>query len=176
MVLQPVGSKDVLGVLRMIPYPVTDEEVMYARKDFDEGRVFPGAGRTERDVQQALLDRVKTKTKAEDGSYVLLSGAKLGRIAIAKPLRGTGLGRKLVLHTEAWVQAALAQSPEVAAAQKADAVVQLSAQVIAKDFYERCVIREKNANRSTGYTPSGPVYHEQGQPHVWYSKTLRVKG
>jgi YbgC/YbaW family acyl-CoA thioester hydrolase len=75
--------------------------------------------------------------------------AKLGRMAVLRPLRGTGVG--------AHVLAALEQ----AARQRGDTVVSLSAQVPAQGFYARA-----------GYVPEGEPYDEVGIPHIRMRKML----
>ena len=154
------------GVLRVIPYPIPDiEGVFYKRAQYDAGAVLPGAGRTSAEMKAHLASCMLPLDRSADGSYVLLSGGKLGRIAIDRQLRGTGLGRKLVLAAEDWIAAAAAEAPAAKGAKVIEAKVQLSAQVIAREFYERI-----------GYQPVGEQYLEQGQPHVWYTKMKRVGG
>ncbi|AGP34699.1 hypothetical protein BE04_14350 [Sorangium cellulosum] len=68
---------------------------------------------------------------------------KVGRVAVRKDLRGTGLGRRL-----------LEEAIRVAAAQGARALV-LNAQVAAAPFY-----------RKLGFVEEGPLFDEAGIPHT----------
>ncbi|KYF82348.1 GNAT family N-acetyltransferase [Sorangium sp. So ce296] len=68
---------------------------------------------------------------------------KVGRVAVRKDLRGTGLGRRL-----------LEEAIRVAAAQGARALV-LNAQVAAAPFY-----------RKLGFVEEGPIFDEAGIPHT----------
>ncbi|ARU05847.1 4-hydroxybenzoyl-CoA thioesterase [Comamonas serinivorans] len=75
--------------------------------------------------------------------------AKLGRMAVLKPLRGLGLGEQVL------------QALEAAARARGDTAVLLSAQVGAQGFYARA-----------GYQPEGEPYDEVGIPHVHMRKRL----
>ncbi len=68
--------------------------------------------------------------------------AKIQRVAVRKPARGTGLGRDIML-------AVLAHAREAGFAQ-----ARLDAQVSAIAFYERL-----------GFTAEGPVFDDAGIPH-----------
>lgn len=73
--------------------------------------------------------------------------AKLGRMAVLKPLRGTGVGAQVLRALEAASQA------------RGDAAVLLSAQVAAQGFYARA-----------GYQPEGEPYDEVGIAHIHMRK------
>lgn len=73
----------------------------------------------------------------------------LGRLAVAREARGTGLGKALVAEIE-----------RRAAARGLDAV-ELHAQVHARGFYERL-----------GYVPEGDVFDEAGIPHITMRKSM----
>lgn len=73
----------------------------------------------------------------------------LGRIAILKPWRKTGLGRLLMAALEDTAQ------------KNGAASVILGAQCQARPFYEKC-----------GYTAFGDVYDEEGCPHIYMQKEL----
>lgn len=73
----------------------------------------------------------------------------LGRIAIVAERRGTGLGRVLITELE-----------RIAALEGA-VRVELSAQVRASGFYERC-----------GYRQVGEPYDDEGCPHIKMVKSL----
>ena len=73
--------------------------------------------------------------------------AKLGRMAVLKPLRGTGVGAQVLRALEAASQA------------RGDAAVLLSAQVAAQGFYARA-----------GYLPEGEPYDEVGIAHIHMRK------
>ncbi|WP_438027804.1 GNAT family N-acetyltransferase [Sorangium sp. So ce233] len=68
---------------------------------------------------------------------------KVGRVAVRKDLRGTGLGRRL-----------LEEAIRIGAAQGARALV-LNAQVVAAPFY-----------RKLGFVEEGPIFDEAGIPHT----------
>ena len=74
--------------------------------------------------------------------------AKLGRMAVLKPLRGTGVGAQVLQALEAASQA------------RGDAAVLLSAQVAAQGFYARA-----------GYVPEGEPYDEVGIANIHMRKT-----
>lgn len=75
---------------------------------------------------------------------------KIGRVAVAQPFRGTGLGRALM---EAAV-GILARRGDIATAK-------LGAQVHALDFY-----------RKLGFAPEGPIYLDAGIPHRWMHRAV----
>lgn len=73
----------------------------------------------------------------------------LGRIAVMKPYRGTGLGRELM------------DALEDAARQRGAATVMLGAQCRARGFYEKC-----------GYEAVGEIYLDEHCPHIHMRKAL----
>lgn len=73
----------------------------------------------------------------------------LGRLAVLKEARGTGVGAQLVREIES--RAASRELGQIA----------LSAQTQAISFYERL-----------GYTPHGPDFDDAGLPHRWMARTL----
>lgn len=75
--------------------------------------------------------------------------AHLGRLAVRRDARGSGLGVELVAAIEA------------RAAERGLGVVLLSSQTQALGFYERL-----------GYTAYGPEFDDAGLPHRWMSKEL----
>ncbi len=77
--------------------------------------------------------------------------ARIGRMAVLRPLRGTGLGEQVI--------AALEQ----AARARGDSEVRLSAQRSAEGFYRRL-----------GYAPDGEPYEEVGIAHIDMRKALSV--
>ena len=76
------------------------------------------------------------------GTGRLLPDAHIGRMAVLRECRGTGVGSRLL------------ESLVEAARQRGDREVVLSAQVHAMPFYAR-----------HGFVPSGSVYQEAGIPH-----------
>lgn len=74
---------------------------------------------------------------------------KIGRMAVHRALRGSGVGRQIV---EALTRAALARG---------DRVLRLSAQKTAEGFYRRL-----------GYEPVGETYLDVGIPHVDMERSL----
>jgi len=79
----------------------------------------------------------------EDGTGVL------GRLAVARAARGTGLGKALVAEIER------------RAAERGLEAVELHAQVHARGFYEHL-----------GYVPEGDVFDEAGIPHITMRKPV----
>jgi predicted GNAT family N-acyltransferase len=73
----------------------------------------------------------------------------LGRLAVRKPARGTGLGVDLV------------RAIEQAGRERGARELELHAQVQALGFYERL-----------GYTAEGPVYDDAGIPHRTMTRVL----
>ncbi|MFD9127687.1 GNAT family N-acetyltransferase [Kitasatospora sp. NPDC059571] len=73
----------------------------------------------------------------------------LGRLAVRKPARGTGLGAELV------------RAIERAGREHGARELELHAQVQALGFYERL-----------GYTAEGPVYDDAGIPHRTMTRVL----
>ncbi|KJK59721.1 acetyltransferase [Saccharothrix sp. ST-888] len=73
----------------------------------------------------------------------------LGRLAVAKAARGTGLGAELVRATEQ------------AGRERGGLELELHAQVQALGFYERL-----------GYVAEGPVYDDAGIPHRTMTRVL----
>ena len=77
----------------------------------------------------------------------------LGRIAVRKTARGTGLGSAIMRTLEQHAAACGAEKTE------------LLAQVQAQPFYE-----------SLGYTACGEVVCDEGCPHIWMQKRTGCKG
>lgn len=75
---------------------------------------------------------------------------KIGRVAVARPFRGTGLGRAL-MEAAAGI---LARRGDIVTAK-------LGAQVHALDFY-----------RKLGFAPEGPIYLDAGIPHRWMHRDV----
>lgn len=78
--------------------------------------------------------------------------AHLGRLAVRREARGSGLGVQLVRAIEA------------RAARRGLRVVALAAQTHAVGFYERL-----------GYTAYGPQFDDAGLPHRWMRRGLRPR-
>ena len=74
---------------------------------------------------------------------------RIGRMAVARPLRSSGLGGQLL------------QSLVDASRQRGDRAVTLHAQVSAQAFYEK-----------HGFVPQGPVFDEAGIPHIEMQKSF----
>ena len=75
--------------------------------------------------------------------------ARIGRMAVDRALRGSGVGRQVV------------QALEQAARARGDTAVVLSAQRAAQPFYARL-----------GYLPDGEPYEEVGIPHIGMRRSL----
>jgi predicted GNAT family N-acyltransferase len=86
------------------------------------------------------------------GRLVLLDGAtgKVGRMAVARPVRGQGAGA-----------AVLAELERIAREERRLGAIVLHAQLSAKGFYDR-----------TGYLSEGEVFEEAGIDHVAMRKRL----
>lgn len=160
LVLLRERDQAVVGVMRIVPYPVPREEVPFYTRAQIAGGLLPGRGRSEADMAQQF---VAAQTTTLSGSTLTYSGGKLGRIAISRQARGQGCGTILVSAAEQWMISALR------AAQRPDGVThvetksQLSSQKIALRFYE-----------SQNYVTQGATYLEEGQPHIFCVKPLTV--
>ncbi|WP_437572308.1 GNAT family N-acetyltransferase [Sorangium sp. So ce542] len=103
------------------------------------------------DIEVDELDEAAQHFVVLDGDEVVATmrivpygdALKVGRVAVRKDLRGTGLGRRL-----------LEEAIRVAEAQGARALV-LNAQVAAAPFY-----------RKLGFVEEGPTFDEAGIPHT----------
>ncbi len=80
---------------------------------------------------------------SEPGEFIL------GRLAVLKDQRGSGLG------------AALIAGAEGEARRRGGRVIRLHSQLQAEPFYKK-----------QGYTPYGDVEPEQGRPHIWMEKKI----
>jgi predicted GNAT family N-acyltransferase len=121
---------------------------------FVEEQGVPAA--LEHDALDAAADHVVALDEAgrcvATGRLVVLPDGrtgKVGRMAVAAPLRGRGAGR-----------AVLSELERIAAERGLSAIV-LHAQLSARGFYDR-----------TGYLPEGPVFVEAGIEHVAMRKRL----
>ncbi|WFD33916.1 hypothetical protein MCUN1_000742 [Malassezia cuniculi] len=128
-----VDENDVVhGVMRLIPYPLPEvPEPVPGMNRWEDARK-PGMGRTEQDFIAAYKAHVKVSM---NGDRKLLSGAKIGRVAVDKTLRGTGMGSKLIKAAEEWLVGVMATLPE--AAGPCDVQLRLESQVIASEFYSK---------------------------------------
>lgn len=159
VVLVRASDDAVVGVLRIVPYPLpAHDEQFYSRQVLKDGPL-PGRHRTESEVQATFL-RAQV---AQPSTHLVYSGAKVGRIAIHASLRGCGMGRRLVEGAEAWITQAIRTLPVPPRTESVWVQVQLSSQAPVRAFYE-----------SQGYAVQGDVYLEEGQPHIWCRKVLPV--
>lgn len=156
-------GEDVVGVLRIIPFPVTQraKEFLTAAQ-VERGEKLPGAGRTEAEMQATL--RAYQEVVDRDAQRVTLSGAQLGRIAIAPSFRGFKLGRRLVEAAEAWVARALTPLVDQYAEPRVEARIQLTAQSVSKSFYEHL-----------GFEAVSDEFVLLGQPHVWFARSVHLR-
>ncbi|KAG0325211.1 hypothetical protein BGZ99_000925 [Dissophora globulifera] len=76
---------------------------------------------------------------------------KIGRVAVLLTTRGSGLGRLLIESIESYV----IENTDLK-------TLALSSQVPRQGFYEKF-----------GYTAEGEVYLDEGQPHIYMTKTLK---
>ncbi|MEX0749381.1 MAG: GNAT family N-acetyltransferase [Dehalococcoidia bacterium] len=92
-------------------------------------------------------------TATAAGRLVIMDGyGKIGRMAVLASHRGTGLGARVL------------EALEREGVTRGIGVFRLSAQLTAREFYDRF-----------GYTPVGDVYDEVGIPHVGMEKKLEPK-
>lgn len=155
-------SDDVaMGVLRILPYPLPQGKEHYYPAATLDSDVLPGTGRTEADMQEYFAAQQRV---VETSPQTVLSGGKIGRVAVSKDMRGQGCGRMLVLAAEAWMAHAVRDAPAARGAPHVVVRSSLSAQVVARAFYD-----------NLGYKPSGDVYLEEGEPHIFYSKRVLVR-
>lgn len=158
VVLVCTSDDSVVGVMRILPYPLPERaERLYRQQTLQNGPL-PGSGRSEAAIQAAFL----AHQTVEPGSPIVYSGAKIGRIAIHPAYRGRGLGRLLLAGAEAWIAQAIRTLPGLPSTDVA-VRVQLSSQVPVRPFYE-----------SLGYQVQGDEYLEEGQPHIHCHKLLPV--
>lgn len=153
------GNARVVGVLRLIPYPLPDVPERVAGMRYWDTEKLPGVGRTEADFA-AMLRAQMQLTQDENG--VCFSGVKVGRVAVDKSLRGTGCGRQLMEAAEAWLLKVVSSMPE--ARGTCQVQVRLEAQMIAAKFYDKL-----------GYEPASDVYILEGELHMLYIKTLTTQ-
>jgi len=81
--------------------------------------------------------------------FVKGTTGKIGRVCVARPARGSGLGKALILAGCARLEALGCTR------------VELGAQIQAMPFYE-----------ALGFTPFGEIYDDAGIPHCWMAKAL----
>ncbi|KOS14067.1 acetyltransferase [Malassezia pachydermatis] len=148
------------GVMRVIPFPVP--EVPPCFYEADRIRTMPVLPGSERSVDDMLAYLCSQQTVQQDErGAIVLSGIKLGRIAIPAPLRGRGIGRTFMALVEAWATSVLQPYAQRYAPQAVYATVQLTAQSVSKGFYEQL-----------GYVATSDEFILLSQPHVWYAKRL----
>jgi len=134
--------------MRVLPYPVpTLPEAFYDLQTCP----LPGLGRTPEDMAATLV------AHQQAGPDHVLSGVKLGRIALRADVRGAGLGRAFVAKAEQWIRTTLAPAGSAAR-------VQLTAQSVSRGFYDKL-----------GYEATSGEFRLLNQPHVWYAKTLSLR-
>ncbi|WFD25616.1 hypothetical protein MNAN1_000579 [Malassezia nana] len=158
VVLVRSSVDSVVGVMRILPYPIPECPERFYPHHILENGPLPGGGRTEAAIQAAFL----AQQTVQPGTPTVYSGAKIGRIAIQPAYRGRGLGRHLLAGAEAWIAQAIRTQPGLPSTDVA-VQVQLSSQVPVRPFYE-----------SMGYQIQGDEYLEEGQPHIHCQKLLPV--
>ena len=122
------------GVLRLIPYPLPSVPERVAGMRSWAIEKIPGYGRTEPDFVDTFKAHMQVSNK--DGKAIF-SGAKVGRVAVDKSLRGTGMGRKLMEAAEQWLVRVVSMMPESAG--PSEVQIRLESQMTASVFYDRCV-------------------------------------
>lgn len=164
------GDNSVQGTLRVVPLPVEDKAPLYydaSRRDNNP----PGSGRTEEQVISALVDGQQLLEQSADGPSALISGVRLGRIAVHTAHRGRGGGRHLLDGAEKWIIQALNQTPVTKGTKEVDATIEISGLVGARKFYDQYV----SYLFSLGYHTDNNEYQEEGHPHLLYSKRITVR-
>ncbi len=191
----------VLGTIRLLPYPLPIPKPDGPGTEPDAASSYPLGGSrsasaiagdfisaawTRSHPVSGRLDPADTHAEEEqtEAKVPELGGAKLGRLALLKEVRGKGLGHRLVREAEAWLVKALesdeaqrqgafgpmpskqgADAPAVAKDdQKLDSIIiKLSSQIYVIDFYKRL-----------GYVPVGERYDEDGAPHQLCCKQIAL--
>ena len=159
MVLIRACDEKVIGVLRILSWPVPTSHATYDTAESLTSVDIPGRGRSHADMQAAFMQHQTTSVQDDTCWY---SGAKFGRIAVSKDSRGQGCGRLLVEGAQAWVVQAVRQHASVPAeVHRLGIVFQLSSQIEVQPFYE-----------SLGFQVQGDSYMEEGHPHIWCKKSV----
>ncbi|WFC93606.1 hypothetical protein MBRA1_000227 [Malassezia brasiliensis] len=157
------GDNSVQGTLRVVPLPVDDKAPLYYDASRRENSP-PGSGRTEEQVISALVNGQQLLEQSADGPSALISGVRLGRIAVHTAHRGRGGGRHLLDGAEKWIIQALNQTPVTKGTKEVDATIEISGLVGARKFYDHL-----------GYHTDNNEYMEEGHPHLLYSKRITVR-
>ncbi|WP_437487820.1 GNAT family N-acetyltransferase [Sorangium sp. So ce1014] len=131
--------------------PIRSDSPLYAGALRLRYEVFVVEQAVPEDIEVDELDEGAQHFVVLDGDEVVATmrivpyegGLKVGRVAVRKDLRGTGLGRRL-----------LEEAIRIGAAQGAPVLV-LNAQVVAAPFY-----------RKLGFAEEGPIFDEAGIPHT----------
>lgn len=129
----------VYGVLRLIPYPVPDVPERVAGMRLWAIEKLPGYGRTEADF---VATHKAHSTVSHLDDRAVFSGAKVGRVAVDKSLRGTGMGRHLMCAAEEWLVRITSAMPD--ASGPCEVQLRLESQMSASKFYEQCVAADMN--------------------------------
>lgn len=159
MVLIRVCDEKVVGVLRILSWPVPTSHATYDAAEILSSADIPGRGRSHADMQAAFLQYQTTSVQEDTCWY---SGAKIERIAVSKDSRGQGCGRLLVEGAQAWVVQAVRRHTSVPAeVHRLGIDFQLSSQIEVQPFYE-----------SLGFQVQGDSYMEEGHPHIWCKKCV----
>ncbi|WFD02866.1 hypothetical protein MOBT1_001553 [Malassezia obtusa] len=163
MLLIDAEDNSIQGTLRILPIPFSEKAPLYHSPDRKDNSP-PGSGRTEEQIIAALVEGQQLLEQSAEGPSALLSGVKLGRIAIRTSHRGRGGGRRLLEDAEKWIIKALSETPATKGTKQVEANVELSGQVSARKFYDRL-----------GFHTDNNEYMEEGQPHLRYQKRLTVR-
>ncbi|CAO1625270.1 unnamed protein product [Jaminaea pallidilutea] len=161
------GDDDVrgLGTLRWVPYPSSAAPAIV--QDAAAGSVS----------SRLPLGRPPSNEGTLAVTFGTAGGAKLGRLALEKSLRGKGLGKRLVVESEQWVTEALRQKKQQqqqqqqengsgcggAVAQSKAVEFRIHSQMHVVDFY-----------KALGYSVQGDQFDEEGAPHLLMVKTITL--
>lgn len=146
----------------------SDSDNLPSSDDFPLGRLQSIAS-----LASQFLQTMKSQAPLKEvpGSPYM-RGAKLGRLAVSKEMRGKGLGAIIVREAEAWLLRVLRcnecieEGSENIIGEHTERNLQglfmvISGQMQAKGFYEKL-----------SYTVRGEPYDEEGEPHIWCIKQL----
>lgn len=155
-VVLETATNRIVGVMRMLPYSLPTLEPGFYPDSIITSPDMPGFHRTSDDIRATFL-QYQQKTLKEGVCW--FSGAKMGRVAVMREMRGHGLGKLLIRGAEEWAKQVIQQE----ACSPCGISFQLSSQAPARGFYE-----------ALGYEVHGDEYLEEGQPHIACKKSVML--
>lgn len=148
-----VNQVRAVGVLRWVPYPTSKiPAVLKEAAKGSSSSLLP-------------LGRPPTSQGPLAASFASAGGAKLGRLALDRSVRGKGLGARLVRESEEWVVKALGEKvqKEGSSGEKLDVTFRLHSQMQVVGFY-----------KGLGYHQEGEPFDEDGAPHLLCVKRITI--